>query len=47
MFETTYMLKVSDFALRGPHREAAYVKCWEGLPKLFDPSNPDAGLHPK
>jgi homogentisate 1,2-dioxygenase len=46
MFETTYVLKVSQWAQECEHREVDYVRCWEGLPKLFDPTNPDAGIHP-
>ena len=47
MFETTFQLKTSDFARFGEHREKEYIKCWSGLPKLFDAENPDAGFHPK
>jgi len=46
MFETTYVLKLSEWALTSPHREVAYSSCWDGLPKLFDPTNPHAGLAP-
>jgi homogentisate 1,2-dioxygenase len=42
MFETTYMLKVSDFAAKGDHREKDYIKCWGDMPKMFDPTNPAA-----
>jgi homogentisate 1,2-dioxygenase len=36
MFETTYMLKMTDYAFQAPHREVDYVDCWSGLPKLFN-----------
>ena len=45
MFETTYVLKVSEWAREGPHRELTYAACWDDMPKMFDPTNPDAGLH--
>jgi homogentisate 1,2-dioxygenase len=41
MFETCATLKLSDTALRGPHREWEYTKCWAGLPDLFDPERPE------
>ena len=37
MFETTYMLKLSQWALNGDHRDKEYYKCWEALPHLFTP----------
>jgi homogentisate 1,2-dioxygenase len=37
MFETTYMLKLTDWAVSAPHLERDYVDCWGGLPKLFQP----------
>jgi len=46
MFETTYILKVSEWALSSPHREKDYHTCWDGMPKMFDPTDPDAGFHP-
>ena len=46
MFETTYILKVSEWAKTCKHREADYAACWDDMPKMFDPTNPDAGLKP-
>jgi homogentisate 1,2-dioxygenase len=37
MFETSYMLKLSEWSLYGPHREADYHECWADLPSKFDP----------
>ena len=44
MFETTLMLHVTDYAKSGPHREVDYQSCWEGLPKMFDPSKRDVEI---
>merc|ERR1712107_390156 len=33
MFETNYMVHLTDQALNAPHRDCEYQKCWEGLPK--------------
>lgn len=38
MFETTYALKVTDFALTGELRQKDYNKCWDGLRSYFDGS---------
>eukprot|EP00952_Eustigmatos_sp_NYUAD-ZCMA_P004926 21599-Eustigmatos_ZCMA.PRE.1 len=35
MFETTYMLKVTSYAMSVAHLEKDYVDCWAGLPKMF------------
>ncbi|KAA0153393.1 hypothetical protein FNF27_02835 [Cafeteria roenbergensis] len=37
MFETSSFLKLTDFALRGPHREWGYQACWRDLPALYRP----------
>ncbi|KDO30165.1 homogentisate 1,2-dioxygenase [Saprolegnia parasitica CBS 223.65] len=37
MFESTYLLKVTDYALTCPQLEKDYYKCWQPLPKLFNP----------
>jgi homogentisate 1,2-dioxygenase len=31
MFETAYLLKLSEFAREGAHRERDYADCWKGL----------------
>jgi len=41
MFETTYMLKLTDYALNAPHLEKDYFKCWSDLPKTFNPDKRD------
>jgi homogentisate 1,2-dioxygenase len=41
MFETTYMLKLTDHALNAPEREKDYWKCWSDLPKKFNPDKRD------
>lgn len=38
MFETTLMLKVTPWALSAEHRDLAYQKCWQQLPRVFDPA---------
>ena len=38
MFETTYMLKLTEWALEGGHRDKDYYKCWASLPDTFDPN---------
>lgn len=35
MFESTFMLKISDQALSAPELEQDYYKCWENCPKHF------------
>jgi homogentisate 1,2-dioxygenase len=41
MFETTYMLALTDYALACEQRDVEYQKCWSKLPKLFDPAHID------
>lgn len=41
MFESTYLLRLTDYAIDAPHREVDYTKCWERLPKVFDPTRKD------
>lgn len=41
MFETSAILKLSDYALSGPDREWGYQGCWSALPALFKPGRPD------
>ena len=38
MFETTYMLKLTDWALKVATPDAVYWKCWEPLKSKFDPN---------
>lgn len=38
MFESTYMLRLTEYALSCEHNDADYWKCWQQMPKLFDPS---------
>ena len=44
MFETSYTLKLTDFAVQGKHIDADYYKCWESLPRKFDPKNRGVSL---
>ncbi|GBG35010.1 Homogentisate 1,2-dioxygenase [Hondaea fermentalgiana] len=37
MFETTFMLELSDAARTSPHREFTYQQCWADMPASFDP----------
>lgn len=41
MFETTYMMSTTKWALEAPHRDVEYQECWTGMPKLFDPTKRD------
>lgn len=41
MFETTLMLKLTPYAVNAPHRDVEYQKCWQALPKVFDPHQRD------
>jgi homogentisate 1,2-dioxygenase len=43
MFESTYMLRLTDYALHCEHNDADYWKCWQQMPKLFDPSATPTG----
>ena len=36
MFESRYMLKVTDNAYEAPRRDVGYQKCWKDIPKLFN-----------
>jgi len=39
MFETCFMMKITDHALREENRDLTYVKdSWEDLKKKFDPT---------
>jgi homogentisate 1,2-dioxygenase len=40
MFETCFMMKLTDWALDGDHRDHEYYKCWENLPRNFNPNAP-------
>ena len=35
MFETTYLLKVSQRALSSKELQTNYTECWTDLPKMF------------
>ena len=39
MFETSHMMKLTDWALNGKHRDVDYYKCWANLPRNFNPNN--------
>jgi homogentisate 1,2-dioxygenase len=38
MFESSFMLKLSPYALETDVLQRGYLKCWQALPKLFNPS---------
>eukprot|EP00939_MAST-03C_sp_MAST-3C-sp1_P001640 g1640.t1 len=38
MLETSATMKLTDFALRGSNRDVDYYKCWESIPRRFDPT---------
>lgn len=35
MFETAYLLKLTDYAVNDVNVDTEYYKCWENLPKMF------------
>ncbi|RQM28025.1 hypothetical protein B5M09_000351 [Aphanomyces astaci] len=37
MFESSYMMKLTDYALNCPQNEKDYYKCWQPLKKFFNP----------
>jgi homogentisate 1,2-dioxygenase len=37
MFESTYIMKLTDYGSKAP-KDEDYYKCWEDLPQLFNPS---------
>jgi homogentisate 1,2-dioxygenase len=41
MFETSLMLRLTPHALAAPHRDVGYQKCWQTLPRVFDPAKRD------
>jgi homogentisate 1,2-dioxygenase len=38
MFESTLMFKLTDWALHAAHRDVEYQKCWQTLPRVFNPA---------
>jgi homogentisate 1,2-dioxygenase len=40
MFESSYMFRLTDFALNGPQRDHEYNECWGNMPVYFDASKP-------
>jgi hypothetical protein len=38
MFETCHLLKLTHWAMSCGHRDVDYQKCWQALPKVFDPT---------
>ena len=36
MFETAYMMKITDYAMKDEVVDNEYYKCWENLEKKFD-----------
>jgi homogentisate 1,2-dioxygenase len=36
MFETAYMMKLTDFAINEDNVDTDYYKCWQGIEKHFD-----------
>lgn len=39
MFETSRILRLTEYAVEAPHMDKDYWKCWQALPRLFDPSS--------
>lgn len=38
MFETCHMLRLTEYASTAAHIDTEYHKCWQALPKKFDPT---------
>ena len=38
MFETTYLIKLTDYALGCDQNDQNYSDCWQIMPKLFNPN---------
>lgn len=38
MFESYMMWKLTDYAMKAPHRDVEYARCWSTLPRVFDPA---------
>ncbi|CAI5723360.1 unnamed protein product [Hyaloperonospora brassicae] len=38
MFETTYLIKLTDYALGCDQNDQHYLDCWQIMPKLFNPN---------
>eukprot|EP00298_Acanthocystis_sp_HF-20_P002373 c12793_g2_i2.p1 GENE.c12793_g2_i2~~c12793_g2_i2.p1 ORF type:complete len:483 (+),score=212.90 c12793_g2_i2:71-1450(+) len=45
MFESKFVMKLTKFALEGPHRDHEYYKCWQQLPKRFSQWTPGNADH--
>ena len=41
MFETAYLLKLTDYSMDEKNQDVDYYKCWEKLPKVFNPAKKD------
>ncbi|GAB5369158.1 hypothetical protein AAMO2058_001381600 [Amorphochlora amoebiformis] len=40
MFESTYIMRLTDWALNKAPLDEDYIKCWDGLESKFDPNKP-------
>lgn len=38
MFESTYLIKLTDYGLKCKENDPNYYKCWQQMPKLFNPN---------
>mmetsp|Transcript_10657 Transcript_10657/g.20967 ORF Transcript_10657/g.20967 Transcript_10657/m.20967 type:complete len:491 (+) Transcript_10657:391-1863(+) len=47
MFETTFMLELSNEARFSSNRELTYQNCWSNMPKTFDPKLLSPAKHPE
>jgi len=41
MFESTFFMKLSDWAINSAPRDSNYEECWANMPKLFNPDKRD------
>ena len=39
MFESRYVIRPTRFALESAHLQPEYFRCWQDLPKRFDPAD--------
>ncbi|MBV9645997.1 MAG: homogentisate 1,2-dioxygenase [Candidatus Eremiobacteraeota bacterium] len=44
MFESRYVIRPTRFALESAQLQHEYYRCWQGLQKHFDPTDPQAGM---
>jgi homogentisate 1,2-dioxygenase len=40
MFESSLLIRTTEYSAQAPYIDHDYYKCWQDLPCLFDPNDP-------